>query len=85
MEAALIHRVEPAYPSTAKIMRLSGTVELRAIIGVDGSVRNLTVLSGNPILVQAAIAAVRQWRYRPTRLDGEAVEVETYITVNFVM
>lgn len=85
MEAALIHRVEPQYPATAKIMHLSGTVELRAIIGTDGSVRNLTVLSGNPILVQAALAAVRRWRYRPTQLDGQAVEVETYVTVNFVM
>jgi len=58
---------------------------LRAIIGKDGSVSQLEVLSGNPILAQAAVAAVRGWRYRPTRLNEEAVEVETYITVNFIL
>jgi TonB family protein len=66
-------------------MHLQGTVRLRAIIGKDGSVSELEVLSGNPILVQAAVAAVREWRYRPTRLNNEAVEVETYITVTFVL
>jgi TonB family protein len=65
-------------------MRLSGTVNLRAIIGTDGSVREVQPLSGNALLVNAALAAVRQWRYQPTRLSGEPVEVETYITVNFV-
>ena len=66
-------------------MRLSGEVRLRAIIATDGSVRELTLLSGNPLLAQAAMAAVREWRYRPTLLNGQAVAVETYITVNFVM
>jgi protein TonB len=66
-------------------MHVSGTVRLRAIIGKDGSVSQLEVLSGNPILTQAAVVAVREWRYRPTRLNEEAVEVETYITVNFIL
>ncbi len=84
MDAMLIHRVQPEYPLAARVMRLSGTVKLRAIIGTDGSVRELQPLSGNAVLVNAALAAVRQWRYQPTRLSGEPVEVETYITVNFV-
>lgn len=83
MEARVTHRVEPEYPRIARLMHLSGTVQLHAIIGTDGSVRALEVLSGNQILVQAALAAVRQWRYEPTRLNGQPVEVETYITVKF--
>lgn len=85
MEAMLIHRVQPNYPAPALAMRLSGTVRLRAVISTDGRVRELTLLSGNPILVRAAMDAVRQWRYRPTLLDGQPVEVETLITVNFVL
>ncbi len=85
MEAALIQKVQPQYPTVARLMHVSGTVRLRAIIGKDGSVSQLEVLSGNPILAQAAVAAVREWRYRPTRLNEEAVEVETYITVNFIL
>jgi periplasmic protein TonB len=85
MQARLVHRVEPEYPAAAKILRVSGTVELRARIGTDGSVRQLEVVSGNPILARAASDAVQQWRYQPTRLNGQPVEVETCITVNFVM
>jgi periplasmic protein TonB len=85
MEAALIQKVQPQYPTVARLMHISGTVRLRAIIGKDGSVSELEVLSGNPLLAQAAVAAVREWRYRPTRLNEEAVEVETYITVNFIL
>lgn len=85
MEAALIQKVQPQYPTVARLMHVSGTVRLRAIIGKDGSVSQLEVLSGNPILAQAAVAAVLEWRYRPTRLNDEAVEVETYITVNFIL
>lgn len=85
MEASLIRRVQPVYPPAARVMHLSGTVRLRALIGTDGNVRQLEVLNGNPILVQSALAAVRGWRYRPTFLNGEAVEVETYITVHFVL
>jgi periplasmic protein TonB len=85
MEAALINNVQPLYPAPARLMRLSGDVELHAVIGADGSVRQLQVVSGNPILAQAALAAVRQWRYRPTLLSGQPVEVDTTITVKFTL
>lgn len=85
MAALLIHRVEPEYPVLAKEMRLTGTVELQARIGTDGTVQALEVVSGNPILARAAMEAVQQWRYQPTRLDGQPVEVETHITVTFSM
>jgi periplasmic protein TonB len=85
MEGALIHRVEPVYPMIARNMRLSGVVRLRAIIATDGSVQHLEVLSGSEFLARAARQAVEQWRYRPTLLNGVPVEVETYITVTFVL
>lgn len=85
MEAALIYKVQPLYPAIARAIHLAGTVRLRAIITADGAVRQLDVISGNALLAQPAIAAVREWRYRPTRLNGEPVEVETFITVNFVL
>jgi protein TonB len=85
MEAMLVHRVKPEYPALARAAHISGTVQLRAIIGKDGTVRELQVLSGNLLLVQAARTAVLQWRYQPTLLNGEPVEVETYITANFVL
>jgi TonB family protein len=85
MNALLVHRVEPEYPLPAKLMHLSGTVQLRAIIGTDGAVHELEAVSGNPMFVQAARIAVMQWRYQPALLSGKAVEVETIITVNFVL
>lgn len=85
MQGALIYRVEPLYPKFARDIHLAGAVQLRAIIGTDGSVRELSAVEGNPILAQAAIAAVREWRYKPTLLSGHPVEVETIITVNFVL
>jgi protein TonB len=85
MEASLIHRVQPEYPPIALSAHLSGTVRLHAVIGTDGSIRQLEVVSGSPIFLPSALAAIRQWRYQPTRLYGEAVEVETYITVEFVL
>lgn len=85
MAALLVYRVQPEYPQIAKVMHLSGTVELQARIGTDGTVRELEVISGNGILARAAIEAVEQWRYQPTRLDGQPVEVETHITVTFTM
>ncbi len=84
-EAMLIRRVEPLYPTIARQIHLSGTVELRAIIAKDGGVIDLEVVSGNPILVRAAVDAVRQWRYRPTLLNKQPVEVQTFITVKFVL
>lgn len=85
MEAALVRKVLPSYPAIARPMHLSGPVILHAVIGTDGSVRQLQIVSGNMILAQAAVAAVREWRYQPTRLSGQPVEVETTITVNFVL
>jgi protein TonB len=85
MEAMLVLRVQPEYPAMARAVHISGTVQLRAIIARDGAVRELQVISGNPLLVQAARAAVLRWRYRPTLLNGEPVEVETYITANFLL
>lgn len=85
MQGQLVRQVQPLYPEIARDMHLSGTVRLEAIIGTDGTVRSLNLLSGNPILARAAVDAVHQWRYRPTLLNGAPVEVETYITVNFVL
>jgi len=82
-QALLVHRIAPVYPVLAMQVRLEGTVQLRAVIGRDGAVHALEVLSGHPILAQAAREAVRQWRYQPTLLGGKPVEVETYITVIF--
>ncbi|MBS1841054.1 MAG: TonB family protein [Acidobacteria bacterium] len=81
--ASLINRVQPVYPPLARQTRVSGTVRLHAIISKEGTVQQLEVLSGHPLLVQAALDAVRQWRYRPTLLNGEPVEVDTTIDVIF--
>jgi protein TonB len=82
-EAQLINRVEPAYPRVAVAAGVQGQVKLHAIIARDGRVVSLNAISGHPMLVRAALDAVSQWRYRPYYLNGEAVEVETFITVNF--
>jgi protein TonB len=84
-EGNLIYRVQPIYPPLARQARIQGAVELRAIISKSGTIENLVVLRGHPMLVPAAINAVRQWRYRPYLLNGEPIEVETEITVNFVL
>lgn len=83
--ALLVHRVEPIYPSFARQAHREGTVELRATISSDGAVKDLQVLSGDPVLAQAAREAVAQWRFRPTMLNGVAVEVITFVTVKFHM
>jgi len=84
-EANLLHKVQPIYPSIARQARVQGTVELRAIISKAGTIENLVVVRGHPMLAAAAIAAVRQWRYRPYLLNNGPIEVETEITVNFVL
>ena len=81
--AKLVNRVQPIYPPLARQTRISGTVKLHAIIGKDGAVQQLQVVSGHPLLVQAALDAVKQWRYQPTLLNGEPVEVDTEIDVIF--
>ncbi len=84
-EGNIIYRVEPSYPPIARQARVQGTVELRAIISKTGTIENLVVVSGHPMLVKSAIEAVRQWRYRAYLLNNEPIEVETEITVNFVL
>jgi periplasmic protein TonB len=79
----LIHRVEPPYPVLAREARVQGEVILRAVISMGGEIQNLEVISGHPMLVPAAIAAVKEWRYKPYLLNGQPVEVETTITVIF--
>jgi periplasmic protein TonB len=82
-EGRLINRVEPIYPKPAALAGVQGEVKLHAIVSRNGKIISLNVISGHPLLVQAALDAVSQWRYRPYYLNGEAVEVETFITVNF--
>ena len=84
-QARLRHQPRPTYPPLAKQARISGVVRLNAIIGKDGSIQNLSVLSGHPLLVPSAMNAVKQWRYEPTLLNGEPVEVVTQIDVNFTL
>lgn len=81
----LLHQVKPQYLAPAKLARIEGRVALQAVIGKDGTIENLHVISGHPLLVAAAIDAVKQWRYKPYFLNGEPVEVETQIVVNFVL
>ena len=82
-QASLVFQVKPVYPPLAKQARIQGVVILEAVIGKDGSISEIRVVSGHPLLTQAAIDAVKQWRYKPTLLNGEPVEVVTTITVNF--
>jgi protein TonB len=81
--AALLSRVDPVYPSLARQMRVAGTVELQGVIGTDGRIRELRVLNGHPLLTRAALDAVSQWVYAPTRLNDQLVEVITTITLTF--
>jgi protein TonB len=85
MEGNLIYRVQPEYPALAKLARIQGAVVLRAVIGKQGTIENLQAVGGPPLLIKAAVEAVRQWRYRPYRLNGEPVEVDTQITINFLL
>ncbi len=79
----LIKKVTPVYPQLAKQARIQGTVILQAEISKDGTIQNLQLISGHPMLAPAAIEAVKQWRYRPYLLNGEPVAVETQVQVNF--
>ncbi|MGA3160396.1 MAG: energy transducer TonB [Terracidiphilus sp.] len=85
VEGLLIQKTMPAYPLIARNARISGTVTLAAIISKTGAIENLRVISGPIMLQQAALDAVRTWRYRPYLLDGQPVEVETTVTVNFTL
>jgi protein TonB len=85
MEGNLVHRVQPEYPALARMARVQGAVVLHAVISKQGTIEDLEVISGPPALVGAAVDAVRQWRYRPYYLNDEPVEVDTQVTVNFVL
>ena len=85
MDGLLIHRVQPDYPVIAKRAGIQGQVVISALISKEGAIENLRVLSGHPMLVPAAMSAVKQWRYRPYILNGDPIEVDTQITVNFVL
>ena len=82
-EGNLIRKIQPVYPPLARSARIQGAVVLQAVISKEGIIENLRLSSGHPMLVLAAIDAVKQWRYRPYSLNSEPVEVETQITVNF--
>jgi periplasmic protein TonB len=84
-EGLLIHKVTPVYPKIAVAARQQGAVVLQATIGRDGTIQNLRVIGGPGLLIQPAMDAVKQWRYKPYILNNEAVEVETQITVNFTL
>jgi protein TonB len=83
--AKLVRQPKPVYPPLAKQARIQGTVRFQAIIGKDGTIQNLQLVSGHPLLVPSATEAVKQWVYQPTLLNGEPVEVVTQIDVNFTL
>lgn len=82
-QGLLIKRVQPVYPPQALAMRIQGSVQMQATISKDGSITNLKILSGQGTLARAAVDAVRQWKYKPYYLDGQPVEIQTQITINF--
>lgn len=84
-QGLLVKKVQPAYPPLARQARIQGTVTLQAEISKDGSIENLRLVSGHPMLAPAAIEAVKQWRYKPYMLNGEPVAVETTVMVNFTL
>jgi protein TonB len=84
-QGLLIHQVKPAYPPLARQARIQGAVVLQAVIAKDGTIQGLRVVSGHPMLTGSAVEAVKQWRYKPYFLNGEPVEVETVVTVNFTL
>ena len=83
--AMLIYRVDPIYPILPKQLHKEGRVELHAIIATDGSIQSLEVLSGDVMFYQSALDAVRLWRYKPTILNGQPVQIDTHITVIYTM
>lgn len=83
--AMLYHRVEPVYPHLAIQTRREGRVEIHAVISTDGSIQSLEVIFGDPLFIRSALDAVREWRYHPTILNGQPVEVDTHITVVYTL
>lgn len=83
--ALLVNRVEPVFPAILRQLHRNGRVELRALIATNGTIQSLQVVSGDPLCIESALDAVRQWRYKPTLLNGEPVEVDTFITVIYTV
>lgn len=83
--AQLIQQVQPTYPAQARQARLEGKVAFNITIARDGSVRDIQLVSGHPMLVPAAEQAIRQWRYTPTLLDGRAIDMSTRVEINFAL
>lgn len=84
-QAMLVRRVDPVYPALAKTLHRAGQVHIKATISTEGSIESLQALDGDPLLIQSALEAVRQWRYKPTLLNGSPVEVDTVITVVYTL
>jgi protein TonB len=84
-QGMLVRKVTPTYPPLARQARVQGSVNLEAVIAADGTIEGLKIISGHPMLVMAAVEAVKQWRYRPYLLNGSPVEVQTTIQVNFTL
>jgi protein TonB len=85
MQGMVISKVPPIYPPDAKAARIQGSVVIAATIGKDGNLQSQQLISGHPMLAPAAMDAVKQWKYRPYLLNGQAVEVDTQMTVNFTL
>ena len=85
MQGNLVHRVEPDYPAIARTAGVQGSVLIKAIISADGKIERAQAISGSPLLIPAALRAIQQWRYRPYFLNHQPIEVETEITVNFIL
>lgn len=83
MRSLILKKVQPRYPEEARKKRIKGSVVMRAIISREGDIQELTVISGDPILAEAALQAGRQWKYKPYLLQGQPVEIESQITMNF--
>jgi protein TonB len=83
--AQLVRRVEPVYPPLARQIQREGRVELHALISIEGRIESLEVISGDPLFIQSALSAVREWRYRPTILSGRPIEIDTHITVIYTL
>jgi protein TonB len=85
MSGKLVSKVEPTYPKQAKKAHVQGTVRLEVVIGKNGEIQDIRLVSGDPVLAKAAVEAVSEWRYQPVLLNGEAVEVVTEIDINFTL
>lgn len=84
-QGMVLSKVQPIYPADAKAARIQGSVVIGVVIGKDGNIQSERLVSGHPLLAPAAMDAVKQWKYRPYLLNGQAVEVDTQVTINFTL